>query len=106
MEVEVTVKVDGQVVKTHVQQVNGTLEQMDFGRQGHYSGRRDARETRNWLPDAPFSQGPNVTRGDPPVRAPAALKAAGVECERSRLRKGLSHHSSRYSCGFGGGIAS
>jgi hypothetical protein len=29
MEVEVTVKVDGRLVKTHVQQVQGTLEQME-----------------------------------------------------------------------------
>ena len=29
MQVEITVKVDGRVVKTHVQQVAGTLEQME-----------------------------------------------------------------------------
>ena len=29
MEVEVTVKVDGRLVKTHVQQVEGTLDQME-----------------------------------------------------------------------------
>ena len=29
MEVEVTVQVDGKLVKTHVQQVQGTLEQME-----------------------------------------------------------------------------
>jgi hypothetical protein len=29
MQVEITVKVDGRLVKTHVQQVQGTLEQME-----------------------------------------------------------------------------
>jgi hypothetical protein len=29
MQVEVTVKVDGRLVKTHLQQVQGTLEQME-----------------------------------------------------------------------------
>jgi hypothetical protein len=29
MQVEITVKVDGRVVKTHLQQVQGTLEQME-----------------------------------------------------------------------------
>jgi hypothetical protein len=29
MQVEVTVKVDGRLVKTHMQQVGGTLEQME-----------------------------------------------------------------------------
>jgi hypothetical protein len=29
MKVEITVKVDGRVVKTHVEQVGGTLEQME-----------------------------------------------------------------------------
>lgn len=29
MQVEISVKVDGRVVKTHVQQVEGTLEQME-----------------------------------------------------------------------------
>jgi hypothetical protein len=29
MQVEITVKVDGRVVKTHVEQVQGTLEQME-----------------------------------------------------------------------------
>jgi hypothetical protein len=29
MQVEISVKVDGRVVKTHVQQVSGTLEQME-----------------------------------------------------------------------------
>lgn len=29
MQVEIVVKVDGQLVKTHVQQVQGTLEQME-----------------------------------------------------------------------------
>ena len=29
MQVEVTVKVDGRLVKTHIQQVQGTLEQME-----------------------------------------------------------------------------
>lgn len=29
MQVEVTVKVDGRLVKTHMQQVDGTLEQME-----------------------------------------------------------------------------
>ena len=29
MQLEITVKVDGRIVKTHVQQVDGTLEQME-----------------------------------------------------------------------------
>jgi hypothetical protein len=29
MQVEITVKVDGQLVKTHTEQVDGTLEQME-----------------------------------------------------------------------------
>jgi hypothetical protein len=42
MEVEVTIKVDGQLVKTHVEQVKGNLEQME--ETIHALGKRVARE--------------------------------------------------------------
>jgi hypothetical protein len=42
MQVEIAVKVDGRLVKTHVEQVNGTLEQMEESI--HALGKRVARE--------------------------------------------------------------
>lgn len=42
MQVEIAVKVDGRLVKTHVQEVQGTLEQME--ETIHALGKRVARE--------------------------------------------------------------
>lgn len=56
MQVEITVKVNGQLVKTHVQQVNGTLEQME--ETIHALSKRVAGETLQASVDAVASPRP------------------------------------------------